>query len=225
MKTPHTRTRIEANPSGARPCSSERARRSRAVPRLIEMLKSGVASTIAVALSLMLVVLDAGPLAAALGSPLLQEQAHPSFAGHWVLSARPAGEIPAICRVECIISQDEKTLTVRDVDGSLIQSYLLGGPPQKTTKTVFGHVLDETITSRWEGRVLLIDRVTVLQPETTPSESHLRISLVHGNLIFERTMKSSTAAPVVGRGGAPVQIIYAPKGGHLEEARAARLAR
>jgi hypothetical protein len=140
---------------------------------------------------------------------------HPDFTGHWVLASRPAGEIPAICRLECVITQDQKTLVVKEPNGDLIESFPLDGLPRTERRQQFGYSTEVTTTAAWDGSALLITRTTASRPTDDPQsararvESRNRVVLEGGQLVFERTRTSS--APLRGSGAAPVRIVYARK--------------
>jgi len=123
------------------------------------------------------------------------ESKRPSFAGHWVMAsgslAKNPGQVPPICRLECLITQDENVIVVKTPGGETIKSYVLSGSPVKTTAEVLGRKVEYTDTARWEGSTVLIVSSTSTAStagKQSRGETRLRISLQNGFLVFERTM-------------------------------------
>jgi hypothetical protein len=123
------------------------------------------------------------------------EQARPSFSGHWSLQpeslAANSGQIPPICRLKCVIKQDEKSLVFMTPSGETILSYRLDGIPIKSTQASFGQTVEFSETAFWEGASLVLMRVTRRIPgnaSVKPIESRSRLSLVNDRLVFDRTM-------------------------------------
>lgn len=103
------------------------------------------------------------------GSPLAMDPQRTRLAGHWIQvepSPSTAGVGPT-CGSGCVITQDEKTLTVGGAEGRVPAVFKLDGSP---TRTVFGtgpYAAESTVIARWEGSVLVITRQTGRNPVST----------------------------------------------------------
>jgi len=138
-----------------------------------------------------------------LGAPVSADPRQPpSLAGHWVmLNPDPASaQIPPICRLECVIVQEGKWLTVKTPAGEVLRSYDLTGAAVTDKSVVAGRTVEWATTARWEGSALVVDRTRTSDPGGAPVR--LRIFLDEGRLVFERTW------PGTGRGSPPAKFLY-----------------
>jgi hypothetical protein len=126
----------------------------------------------------------------------------PSFAGHWVIAPASAalsqggGQILPICRLECVITQDDDLLIVSTPGGQAVRSYHLSGSPVKSTSEVLGRTVETTDTARWEGSMLVLIHTTSTgaPAKATRVETRLRLSLENGVLVIDRTITQPRGA-------------------------------
>jgi hypothetical protein len=139
------------------------------------------AALVAVALALALAMV-------AVAGAGLQEP--PDLSGRWMLD--PAALVPRntprppVCGRECLIVQQGRSVAVT-LQGDTTRFSGDGTPSTSSYRSPQGYGSDRTVTSRWEGAVLVIRSVSV-SPETGDSaRSVVRLSLVDGKLTIEGT--------------------------------------
>ena len=125
-------------------------------------------------------------------------QQHPQLAGHWVQDTPDPVRfgVGPTCGMDCVISQDEKTLTVK-IGALAAASFTLDGKPKTTVASMGPYSAETTTMARWEGAVLVIVRSTT---GGTMKQSTNRLSLRDGHLLIE--------ASGSGRGSDGTKFVY-----------------
>lgn len=118
------------------------------------------------------------------------------LSGRWVLDAamvarnRPR---PPVCGFECAIAQQGRSVVVK-IQNATTTFAGDGSSVTEHNRSPQGYEANWTVTSRWAGAVLVIERVSSSPQSPTTITSVVKMSLVDGNLITEGTRPLITGA-------------------------------
>jgi hypothetical protein len=134
-----------------------------------------------------------------------QTVTRPDFSGRWaMINPDPSSsDIPPICALECVIAQDERTLSVKAPDGEARVTYRLDGVPVSSSREVLGRKVVTTVRAYWQDQAIVVERTTGSGERDEARHPVVTTMALEGDrLIFTRVW------PGTGRGSTPVRFAY-----------------